>query len=506
MTTSKNKNTENLLRRENVVAEIVTIIVCLAALAPLIIIGQYDAGYADDYDYGKLTHQVAAAGGNAFEIIAAAVRTSAEFYNHWQGLYTSAFVQAFQPGIFGECYYVLTPVIVLCLCFVFLFICIHLLNRALLKKTMLFSFAASIFILTIHFALMPSIMEGIFWYNGAMNYTPWAFTTFLNAVLVFKALRSEKLSSLIAYISFATILSFITSGVNHITSFGNILVLLFIALWVIVAKRNTKDALVVIIPLVVAIIGFAIVISSPGTSVRQAETQNASVISTMLHSAYHFIRLLGSWTGAGWLIWLAVITPIACAFAKTLNVKVKLRHALYTTAASVVILIGMICVPYIALGYFGTLRTYNTVWAFYLFLSAASYIVFICWLITNKHLKVQKPNLSLSLNIALGSIAVAAAICLCILIPYNGSETSTLKCARQLTNGTAAAYGAEVAERSALFEDPSTSKVVLEPIKTKNCVLCATDYYREFVEDADEWPNNCVGAYFNKEIYLDTSK
>ena len=71
-------------------------------ILPILIEAFYNHPTADDYWYSNLTHDVLVNGGGFLELIKAAIDTSVEYMNSWQGLYSSAFVLALQPGIFTE--------------------------------------------------------------------------------------------------------------------------------------------------------------------------------------------------------------------------------------------------------------------------------------------------------------------------------------------------------------------------------------------------------------------
>lgn len=66
---------------------------------------------SDDYGYAIWTHQAWESSHSLLEVIKQAVFTSKHFWNQWQGLYSSAFILAFMPNIFGEGAYAVTAFI-----------------------------------------------------------------------------------------------------------------------------------------------------------------------------------------------------------------------------------------------------------------------------------------------------------------------------------------------------------------------------------------------------------
>ena len=78
-----------------------------ASLVPLIVASFFNHPSADDFSYSVATHAAAQAGGIA-SVIQAAFDTSMRYMQTWQGLYSSAFVLALNPAVFGEDFYALT--------------------------------------------------------------------------------------------------------------------------------------------------------------------------------------------------------------------------------------------------------------------------------------------------------------------------------------------------------------------------------------------------------------
>ena len=78
------------------------LILTAASIIPLLMISFYNHPSADDFAYAVETHMVWKSTRNIFLVLRQAVATSVKYWNRWQGLYTSAFLLALEPGIFGE--------------------------------------------------------------------------------------------------------------------------------------------------------------------------------------------------------------------------------------------------------------------------------------------------------------------------------------------------------------------------------------------------------------------
>ena len=348
------------------------IIFCLVLLLPILLVGIYNRPSADDYDYAILTHKAIQQGGN-FNIIGvlkAAIQTDINFYNTWQGLYSSAFLLSLQPAIFGEKLYLLTTVIIFFIGFICVYESLKILNRHFIHEDNKFILTFTVIILTILFLLLPSANQGLFWYNGAMNYMPWAFTNFLGICLLIELFyrnRSEKKYYVLLVI--ATLLSFLTSGGDHVTAFADILFMLIITAFLILKKKKYYS----LFPLIAAIFGFIIMYIAPGTAARQVYFLRPTIKDTII-STYNFVKdIMGPWLSFQWLLTVLVISPIALRVARSIKEKINIYVPIISIACSLIVICGMFAVPYYAMSQFGAPRLTNVVWITFIILSWINY-------------------------------------------------------------------------------------------------------------------------------------
>ena len=146
------------------------ILLSLCALIPLAVLSKYNHQSGDDYGYAYRTFQIWRETHSFWNVIKEAFATSAEFYQKWQGLYASAVLLALEPGIFGDKYYALTGILLLaiivganCAGTVYIF-------HRKCGCPRLEGFAAGCVMSFLMIEWMPSALQGLYWYNGAMNY------------------------------------------------------------------------------------------------------------------------------------------------------------------------------------------------------------------------------------------------------------------------------------------------------------------------------------------------
>ena len=423
--------------KENKKIEIGLIILCLIILIPFIVIAIYNRPSADDYDYAILTHSAVVNNEGIFNVISEAWKTNVQYYNKWQGLYSSAFILALQPGIWGENYYAFTTIIILFIVFVCLYFSFNILNKKYFKYSRFFTVMVSLIVLVIITNWLPSAVEGLYWYNGSMNYTPWIFLDLLNVCLLLNIEKNRKIKN-ISSIILSIVLSFLISGANHVTSFANILILLLYSIYLLFNKKFYS-----LPSLFSAIIGFIIMYIAPGTSIRQSFFTKSTMVKTVLATLKHIRIVIPTWCSFIWILSLLIITPIAISFSMKNKIKISSKFIIILFLALAMVLSGMFCVPYYAMGNFGAQRVTNVIWIAFMLFSWLLYIVVWQYIINKKIVNVKfiQNKIINKLYITSG----LALILLCI-IPIAGEESNSLIAIRELLNDTAYKYSQEIDE------------------------------------------------------------
>ena len=479
------KNIKNTLKLNK---NYIVIIFCLAIILPIIILGFYNSPSADDYDYAILTHNAIKNGGNIFELIKAAHNTNIKFYNEWQGLYSSAFILSLQPGIFGENFYFLTTIIILIIAFICLFISFNILNKYYIKKEKSFVFMTSMVVLTIVILLLPSATQGLYWYNGAMNYMPWAFTNLLQICLIVDMYYSKD-KKLVLLLIISSLLGFITSGGNHVTSFANILFLLYATIYLMFKKKKYYS----LIPLFLSIIGFVIMYKAPGTAIRQSRFQNPSIQKAILET-YRFTKVTFiSWIDFKWLLTIIIITPIAILMLKNSKIKFSRQQIIISLILSYIVIFSMFCIPYYAMSDFGEPRLKNVVWITFVFLSWYNYLSIFNYIFKNK---IKKINFKIENSYFI----IITIIFLIFLLPGKPGEvnkySNSYVAIGELRFGVAKDYANQMRSRIKLYN--GKKKIVqVDKIRTTSIL-----FFRDVTDNPDVWPNTSLRNYYNKTIYL----
>lgn len=208
----------------------------LVLLIPVFVAALFNRPSADDYVYAAQTHAVVQQWGVDWgKLLQSAAETDLYFYNNWQGLYVSAFLLALQPAIFGGQWYAVTTFLIVGLLFAgALGLSAAVFGRLWPNGKAPVFFAA----LTFTFAVvqgMPNQVEGLYWYNGAMNYIPFFVLTMLVAALLFRTYTGGKRRSKLMCTVLCCLLCAVIGGGHHVVI---LLALMLLALAVVLFARK----------------------------------------------------------------------------------------------------------------------------------------------------------------------------------------------------------------------------------------------------------------------------
>ena len=478
---------------ENKILLVTVLIVCILIITPLLVLGIYNRPSADDYSYAIQTHQAVRNGDGLFAILKAALKTDIFFYSQWQGLYSSAFLLSLHPGIWGESFYAATTVILMLFMFFCLWISINIINKHYLRYSKLFSITAAMFLLMFFVLWLPSPTQGLYWFNGAANYVPWAFLNLLNACLLVEANKSNRKIKRILLIIISVIFSFLTSGGNHVTAFADILILFFLLLYMWIKNKRIFP----IFPFLAACIGFLIMYKAPGTAIRQSAFARSSVKDTIANSAKQFFVVTDYWISLAFILTLFLMIPIAIRFSKQTPTERKIKFPWQFILASIIIICGMLSVPFYSMGFFGEGRLTNVIWITFIMLGWMNYFLIFRWAYCNRIFNLS-PDILLE-NKFFRSLPVKCFLIIGIIIsiallPQRGSYSGSRRAFEELMSGVPKAYAAELDERFAKLNDDSLSDVTVTEIQVKSELL----FFDDVGPDETDWRNTSMSQYYGK--------
>lgn len=479
----------------------VVLIVCLIALIPMLVIGIYDRPGADDYGYSLMTlAALRDSGGNPFAVIGAAAQTSATWYFTWQGLYSSAFLMALQPGILGSQYYCIGAYLIIAFVFaasVYLAYCVE--HHALRLNTKLWPAAGFLFA-TLVLQCMPYANEGIYWYNGAINYTPYFFATFFSVGMCITALSVEKTWQRALALVGAMLVSLFISGGNYMPAFFNIMVMVAFT-----GIGFMKRRFALVLPLLASVAGFAISALAPGTAIRQALLSDLyghqSVVGTIVHSTYRALMDIRLFIDLPVVVFLLLVTPLIVAWARKTGVRFSGKVLVLAALASFVFIVGSLCVPFYAAGGFGEGRTRDAAYFVVITLITGLYGYTVCWLSTRVR-EFGDFTSRMAQRIGMPVVCLLAVLAVGIVSFYgsgiadNGNSALAF---RSLLSGEAQQYAREFDDREAILIENSGGEATITTLKTRPKLL----FFSDVIRNDDVWTDSMAKYYGLEKINLD---
>lgn len=446
-------------------------ILILVLLIPVAVLALYARPSADDYVYAARTHAVVQQYGfDVPRLLAAAWETTVYFFQNWQGLYVSGFILALQPAIFGNAWYGLTLVCVLVPLFLCLYGSARLVIRRLEPAQKHLPLALTLLVLFAFVEGMPSPVEGLYWFNGAMNYLPYFALTVLNAGLAFALCLPLSRTRRCAYAAAGVVIGLVIGGGHQVVGELNLLLLL-LALFVTLRRRNFW-----LCPAFVsAVLGLLINVMAPGTRVRSDGFAGAGFLEAVVKS---FVL-----AGMEWIRWLDV--PLLCLLAllalplRRLSQSARLsdrvfRHPWYGVVVTYLLMWAMIFLPSYTMGGIGAGRLLNVVWMTFVLGLAVSEFLFFGWLERVQGFSLARAEQALWHR---GRLMVGTVVVMLLCMACIGSHTvkegqdnyfaTSLEALYELADGQAARFASALDAREAALSDPDQPDVAITPLKAE---------------------------------------
>lgn len=300
------------------------ILICfLLSVIPLYIIGMYAHPSVDDYYYGTQTVQA----WNETHSIASVIKCSFDemlnTYNIWQGNFSAIFLMRLQPGIFGEQYYFITPLILLSAYIGFSIFFFYTALKKIFKADSYLAATVGICLTFVSMQLCMTPSDSFYWYNGAIYYTFfYSLMLFLFALLI--RMRTAKAAGTVIFTLISFVLAFLIGGSNYATALFMCIILALAAAAAIYSVLTKKNKVIrsyhmaaYIIVALAAMAGLFISMAAPGNALRQDSVGGSTgIIKTFIYTfafgGYSIAKVLN----APCLIFFVCMIPAFYSIAK----------------------------------------------------------------------------------------------------------------------------------------------------------------------------------------------
>ena len=469
------------------------VIVFILALIPVLWIGKYNYPCADDFGFSSYSHIAWEETKSIIQVVSGALKTVKERWFGWQGTFSSIFVMALQPAVFGEAGYRLVPWIMIgAMSFSTLFLLYVIIRRVMGARTTVYAGISMIYLI---FALecMVDKTQGFFWFNGAAHYiVPHSAAVILIGLVI---LLIKNVGHKISKMVVACLVSFFVGGGNYITALITAILFVDAVIAIIYAKKR-KYVKFVIIPFLFFLAAFLINVCAPGNAVRQGEVgYRPGVLKSILLSFYYCVEYITeTWFDWTYIIFILALMPFLWEVVKAVGKKFSYRFPLLVPVASFCLLSAMFTPSLYAMGIAGGGRIFNIIFLDYLLLIILNIYYLLGWIYRHCRLGENKESCMESRDIKLYLLVL---LCATIFIgglyskvdPDYFTSTSAIK---SLITGEAADYGAETVERTFRLQNNNQDSIKLKIFETKPYLL----YYSDIGADADDWKNNSMERYY----------
>ena len=268
------------------------ILICfILSVIPLYVIGMYAHPSVDDYYYGTETVQV----WNETHSFASVVKCSFDeminTYNIWQGNFSAIFLMRLQPGIFGEQYYFIAPLILLSAYIGFSIFFFYTALKKIFKADSYLAATVGICLTFVSMQLCATPSDSFYWFNGAIYYTFfYSLMLFLFALLI--RMRTAKAAGTIILTAISSVSAFLIGGSNYAAALFMCIILALsagAAVYFVILRKNKVirpyHMAAYIIVAAAAMAGLFISMAAPGNALRQQSVGGSTgIVRTFVYT------------------------------------------------------------------------------------------------------------------------------------------------------------------------------------------------------------------------------
>ena len=475
------------LRENNGNKWILMALICIVilCLAPILYLGRYDVPCSDDFSYSVWTHAAFLESGKVPIVLKAAADQTVESYHSWQGTFSAIFMFALQPALFRFQAYAVTPWTILAGLLTGMIVFCRSLFHRVFGEDGAFGVSVGIGIVLVFIETLPSPVEGVYWYNGAIYYLFFFSLSLISFALIIRLMQKQSFLLIILLCA----LNVALGGSNYVTALCCILVDASVLI-LFLTMNNRKAAGSMILPVVFALGALLFSALAPGNQVRQEQLEHqpqaiASIIASFKTAAelsVHWVRL----PVIGWVLLLTAFT-----WSTRKKEPRSFRYPGLVSLWSYCLLSAMCCPPLYAMGNIGALRLVNMLYCTFLVLLTGNLYYWMGWL------KTRVNRSSMSGKLLYVTLTGLAIICFGAHL-FTGHGYTSLMAIGELRSGEAQEYYSAALERVAVLEDPEILDVELQPFPCTPYLL----YMDDISESMDFYGNQDMCSYYGKNSII----
>ena len=511
-------------KTESLIA-VLLVVLFVVGLVPVFWVGSYGYPSADDYGFSAYSHIAWTGTHSLWQTVKGAVTTVIERWYGWQGTFSSIFLMALQPGIWGH--YGLVPLIMIGMLTLSTLFFLYIVMIKVIQTRPAVFIGVSMLYLIFAVQCMVDKTQGFFWYNGAAHYMlPHSVALFLFGLCILMLMETKKT---VLYLLLSCLLAFFVGGSNYVTAltvavlFVTAFGLLLLGKWlpeIRLPEKQRKKGRFFIWPFLFFMTAFLLNALAPGNAVRQEEMLvRPGVIKSILLSFYYCVEyVIDTWCCWPYLLFVLALLPFLWETVKDFERRFTFRAPLLVVAYSYCVLSAMFTPSLFATGDVGGGRIFNII-----FLDSMLWVMFslfycMGWFYRkleafNAAEKAGKDAVGKSescferkeVRWYLAGVLSFGVFAGAMYMKVNPDYFTTTSAVYSLVSGEASAYGKETAERESLLQEAAEngeSEIAIPKLTVHPYLL----FWSDIEEDAGDWKNKSMARYYQKDAILGTQK
>lgn len=471
------------------------------SLVPILWIARYNYPSADDYTNGSSCHHVWEESHSLFRVIGEAVSRTVNEWFEWRGCFTSSFLSALTPNIFGEKWYFLTTWLVLGMLSVSVIYLFRMIFSRMFGADRYMSHCISMLTLFVTVQCMgkQERVEAFFWYSGAVNYVfIHGISLLYLGLLISLSVNKEKKQT--GTLMAASVLGFLAGGGNQMTML-NIAIVLSVVVGFITIQKKWSNYKLLGLPIGIFYLSFVLAVIAPGNFVRAQSAAGMNPVKAIMVSFYHCLDLaLSEWMAWPLLLTVLIMAPLFWHMAGKTDF--LFPYPGIVALFGYCLVSAMFTPPLYAIGNIeaGRLRALAFIMYVMVLVLCTGYVV--GWIRKRYEGRCREISETDSQNSSRTEGHLYFFGCMAFLLfgsaltmipePHYYTFSSAVI---DLANGSAQAYGDEQGKRSAVYLSRPEGVVEVEEIETQPALL----FFSDITEDGQDWTNRGVARFYDLE-------
>lgn len=482
-------------------------ILVLLSLIPILLISPFVYPFSDDFTFATYSRMAVTNSTSLPQMIGTllhhAIINTYDSYVEWQGTFTTTFLMAFCPAIFGYRYYHLVPVIIIaiyCLAlFYFLYVIICRIAHAPRYV------AVFIFALTSLFTIQnsPDPMQAFNWFSSAVPYTVgnaiWLFFFARQLTIALHSFEGRQISFPKQQLPLC-VLAFLTGGINHITIVWAFMIL--VTMWIVLFLLKTpRTTINVLIPSsLFLLVGLAANVLCPGSRLRMDASGGTAngFLATILKSFRAGAIMSIRWADPTIILYVVLLIPFILVLLEHFC-----RHSHFHFPLPGLFCIYAYCLfsglfaPLIYVSdRYDTRRPHTASHPLYLLLLLLCTVYVAGYIRTHYRQSIWVERLSSVIRAPMKyymfSLAATLLVCLFMTV-QKPTRFFSMSCLVSLLNGNAKEFGEIMEYNFRQLEDPSVRNVQVRHVPLNSSALTS--------DEVADWKDGAVLFYQKESVY-----